>query len=544
MKYTLEKITQVAVKRGGMCLSPTYTDVRSKYLWECERGHQWNASATSVIRGSWCPKCAGFKSLDDWYDLSAKVVIGNGARLLTPKIEFIHPRPRNLSVECANGHRWMTSAYVLVEEGKWSRKCKLKDAGFKRRSTLEEMHQAAAKKGGKCLSTLYRSNVSHLLWECSHGHQWKAKPGNIKSGKWCPECMKIDLSNKFRRIDARSFYSSLAMKKGGKLISQEEPQNSHQHLLWECARGHQWKAKANNIQNGRWCPICSGGIGERVARIYFETLWGESFPSSWPDWLRKDGTKRQLDGYCENLGLAFEHQGRQHYEQINSKKFQRVRLDQQISGDLFKLETCLAQGIKLFQIPEIPSITPLNKIKDVIREQCVALAVPIPSGFEEREVDLKGAWDYDLMMRLHAAASTRGGKCLGNDFIGVREKYLWECEKGHTWDATAESIIRSKSWCPECAFEKTRERIRNGYKLPVAKPDFAVFEKMKQVAMTRGGEILSTEYTGVNNKHHWKCALGHTWEASGSSILWATSWCRKCSLIKRRGLLKGINPSI
>jgi hypothetical protein len=27
-------------------------------------------------------------------------------------------------------------------------------------------------------------------------------------------------------------------------------------LLWQCAHGHQWKAKPNKIQQGRWCRIC------------------------------------------------------------------------------------------------------------------------------------------------------------------------------------------------------------------------------------------------------------------------------------------------
>jgi len=39
-----------------------------------------------------------------------------------------------------------------------------------------------------------------------------------------------------------------ARKKGGKCLS-EEYQGSQKHLLWECAKGHTWKAVPNPIIN-------------------------------------------------------------------------------------------------------------------------------------------------------------------------------------------------------------------------------------------------------------------------------------------------------
>jgi len=38
-----------------------------------------------------------------------------------------------------------------------------------------------------------------ILWECEEGHQWKARPANIKSGKWCPECGKKKMWETRRR---------------------------------------------------------------------------------------------------------------------------------------------------------------------------------------------------------------------------------------------------------------------------------------------------------------------------------------------------------
>lgn len=53
------------------------------------------------------------------------------------------------------------------------------------------MQQIARERGGKCLSDSYVNSMTKLLWECSEGHLWEARPGDVKNGKtWCPECHK------------------------------------------------------------------------------------------------------------------------------------------------------------------------------------------------------------------------------------------------------------------------------------------------------------------------------------------------------------------
>jgi len=54
--------------------------------------------------------------------------------------------------------------------------------------TIKDMQEIAKKRGGKCLSDVYVNSQTHLLWECSKGHQWEAVPYSIKNGHWCPKC--------------------------------------------------------------------------------------------------------------------------------------------------------------------------------------------------------------------------------------------------------------------------------------------------------------------------------------------------------------------
>ena len=54
---------------------------------------------------------------------------------------------------------------------------------------IEEMKRLAKNRGrGECLSNEYKNSDTKLKWRCSLGHEWEAKPSNIKIGKWCPEC--------------------------------------------------------------------------------------------------------------------------------------------------------------------------------------------------------------------------------------------------------------------------------------------------------------------------------------------------------------------
>jgi hypothetical protein len=55
---SIEDMRAAAAKRGGKCLSKNYENQRSRLRWRCARGHEWEAVAMSIRRGSWCPHCA------------------------------------------------------------------------------------------------------------------------------------------------------------------------------------------------------------------------------------------------------------------------------------------------------------------------------------------------------------------------------------------------------------------------------------------------------------------------------------------------------
>lgn len=131
---------------------------------------------------------------------------------------------------CEKGHEWSSTPRDVIS-GYWCGDC----AGNKK-LTLEDMHNAASERGGKCLSQRYKNNHTKLVWKCASGHVWEATPRDIRHGKkWCPICAgntKLTLSD----------LQQIAEKKGGKCLSTKYV-NSRTKYLWECAEGHQWKAQ-------------------------------------------------------------------------------------------------------------------------------------------------------------------------------------------------------------------------------------------------------------------------------------------------------------
>jgi hypothetical protein len=48
---------EVALQRGGKCLSGEFVTTRAKLRWRYATGHEWNATASSVLDGGWCTQC-------------------------------------------------------------------------------------------------------------------------------------------------------------------------------------------------------------------------------------------------------------------------------------------------------------------------------------------------------------------------------------------------------------------------------------------------------------------------------------------------------
>ncbi len=114
----LQRLQEAARKQGGKCLATEYTGAPKKYGFRCARGHEWEAVASQIWLGHWCPVCARSKPRLTIDDLQA-VAASRGGRCLSEA--YLGKCVKHMW-ECHRGHVWATLAQT-VRAGKWCPLC-------------------------------------------------------------------------------------------------------------------------------------------------------------------------------------------------------------------------------------------------------------------------------------------------------------------------------------------------------------------------------------------------------------------------------------
>ncbi len=400
-----------------------------------------------------------------------------------------------LKWQCAKNHVWEATPTHIKHSQSWCPEC----AGTKK-LTIRLMKELAIKMGGVCLSDCYVNQKTKLEWQCEKGHRFWMAPGNVKNqNQWCLKC------NGYEKGTIEEI-RQIAETRGGKCLSGEY-KNKEIKLEWQCAKGHTWWAKSGDIKRGHWCGECCRGFGEKICRAYFESIFDRKFPNLKPKWIRNSrGHLLQLDGYCEELKLAFEYQGHQHYLPThfhrNKEEFEMRKED-----DNLKKKLCEKQGVFLI---EIPYTVKHEQIYEFIIQECERKKISIPVHKKYSLLDLRLYLPTEKIDEMRAIAVAHGGNCLSEKYLGNHEKLQWVCKYGHTWWAQPYSV-KAGHWCGACAGKK---------KLTI--------EEMQEIAMHRGGRCLSKQYEGGKVKLEWQCRQEHEWSAIPNSIK-RGRWCPVCA---------------
>lgn len=277
------------------------------------------------------------------------------------------------------------------------------------KNTIEQIQQLAISLGGSLLSTEYKHSKKSLLqWECGKGHTWVSCLDNVKNHKtWCPTCnglKEITSSDIISFIDTKypgakliSFQDGcgtrkkvnlqcqkghlftmqvlnflhnkcwcqqcsknkkptieeirqLAISRNGILLSTIYI-NNIKKLKWKCKEGHIWEARYDRVKNGNsWCPQCKSNKTEKQCRTIFNNIYKQDFPSvRIPNLNTK--TNFELDGYNEELKIAFEYNGYQHYKYPNFFHADEAAFIKQQASDQYKKQYCIDNNITLIIIP-------------------------------------------------------------------------------------------------------------------------------------------------------------------------------------------------
>lgn len=476
-KYTLEHFQKIAKQKKGVCLSKKYINIKTHLRWKCEKNHIWKAIPEVIQRGSWCPDCAGsnhkLKSKvgqTRYTKEIARIIKNKNGYLVSPTI--IQSSIQPIFVECKAHGKFKTTSN-LIKDGAWCLKCGFVQTANKKRIPYKEVVSLIRSKKATLHTTEkeYHLNHGRVAITCKNGHRWSPLSRDIISrGFWCAKCAQLK-NDAEKRLDIKVL-QKLAAERGGKLLSKTYT-NTTTKLEWKCLVEHHWHSVAGSVlgskgTNGTWCPYCKHtSRSEAICRIYLETMFQKKFNKCRPEWLTgKKGVPLELDGYCEELNLAFEHQGTQHYEgnfRFFSKSTKGLK-----ERDQLKRKLCKKRGVSLIEVPALNTRLPFNQLENFLLTEIEKYGLSkklMP--YELNSKIFKNVWaprHNEVLKEAHAIALSRKGKCLSTEYINSRTTLLWKCRKGHQWSKLLYDI-RAGSWCPECSpnrkYNANLKRVKN-----------------------------------------------------------------------------------
>lgn len=108
--------------------------------------------------------------------------------------------------------------------------------------------------------------------------------------------------------------------------------------------------------------------GEAISRQVLEKIYGKPFPKARPEFLKNpvSGFNLELDGFNEDISIAFEYNGVQHTCFPNKYHNCEEEFIKQVQRDKWKYEMCNKAGVYLITIPHT---IPENRIYDYIVER-------------------------------------------------------------------------------------------------------------------------------------------------------------------------------
>lgn len=159
-------------------------------------------------------------------------------------------------------------------------------------------------------------------------------------------------------LSSEEHKKALSMAHTGVKLSAEhiEAQNNGKMKLW-CKTFNKTEEDWNERREQLKVEKEKYGIGlfrsryEEICREIFESTFNKSFPSVRPDFLKNPdtGCNLELDGYCEELKLAFEYDGEQHYREVDD--WSKCSLEDIKKRDCLKNDLCKQNDIILIRIP-------------------------------------------------------------------------------------------------------------------------------------------------------------------------------------------------
>lgn len=358
-----------------------------------------------------------------------------------------------------------------------------------------------------------------------------------------------------------------AHARGGKLISTVYINNTTKYEF-EDINGNRFFSSGSSIKSGRWCR--EGLVTEPLCRQVMEHLFQDKFPSTFRVLTGKVLNRPrplELDGYCEQLKIAFEYQGNKSHWFKDHPIY-----NQTIIRDKLKIKFCKKLGIHLVVIPKIKetrnkwnSENIFNHVLESIRKSYKNLDMPTLN-LNKFIVDLsKNSHAFKKINELKEISHKNKGKLISTSWKGARDLHIFQFEDGRNFEITPDSL-KSQGWPKDPDFflktsddryNELKKLVENNRAILLEKKwngcdsrhkiklecntiisiipesvkrfgwvkapsryltDHEKLLKIVKIAKDNNGEILETKWLGIDTKHKIKLASGKLYSVSPYSI--------------------------
>lgn len=247
-------------------LTPDQLTYRSGRLvwWQCEKGHEWEASPNVRYSSKGCPICRQerqrltncYPNYEQFFD-----------------VEKNHPlRYHDLSVSsseaiwwtCERGHSRQTRVRSFLNRPTCPRCQQWKDGvlvdSFAQRcpDLVKEWHPM--KNGTLTPDQLKWKSSQVVWWRCEQGHEWESKVVSRTNGSGCPSCRQKKHSVRLLSpIEKEQLNRQWHSTKNENVSLEDCFPLGKQHVWWRCDQPncrHEWEDSVVRRLKGYGCPEC------------------------------------------------------------------------------------------------------------------------------------------------------------------------------------------------------------------------------------------------------------------------------------------------
>ena len=359
--YHMKQLVEIALSKGGRIKEgETYINAITKMTFIDQFGNEFKMSPNAVKSGSWSTYESG-KVNDPHFHMQKleKIVLSKGGKIKegeiyinnTTKMIFIDKLGREFSMSPRN-----------IKSDRWS-PYESGNVYNNPEFHMKELEEIVLSKGGKIKEgQKYLGSHTKMLFIDRLGNEFKMAPTSIKGNRWSPyEVDKVRESEyHMKKLE------QIALSRGGRIKEGSEYINSKTKMTFIDQFENEFDIIPSSVKLGYWSPY-ERNYSENICRQIIEQLYNKKFPSSWDIIKRKGKRTLQLDGYNENLQIAFEYQGEQHFfGWFNvDKDIQQNELIKIQERDAEKKQICIDKNILLLEINYYKNI---SNVQDIINQ--------------------------------------------------------------------------------------------------------------------------------------------------------------------------------